>query len=312
MPRTSSPPRLVVVGSSNTDMVVQAPSIPRPGETIIGGEFIQAAGGKGANQAVAAARLGAQVVFVGRVGADALGDSALAGLQAEGIDTQHVVRDADAPSGVALIIVDDKGENSITVAPGANARLTAADVEQAAAAIDACDALLVQLETPLPSVGRAIALARSRGKRVVLNPAPYQWIPASLLADVEVLTPNETEASQLLDGRPITPDIAPAAAQTLRDMGVDSVIITAGRAGACIAAAEGDWRVPAFTVEAVDTTAAGDAFSAALTVALAEGQPLAAAARFAAAAAALTVTQRGAQPSLPDRETVEGFLASNQ
>jgi len=290
----ADPPRIVVVGSSNTDMVVRAERIPQPGETVVGGEFLRAAGGKGANQAVAAARLGGAVTFVVRLGADPLGEEALRTLEAEGLDLRYAQRDPEAASGVALILVDAGGENAIAVAPGANARLSAADVERAAPAIAACRCLLTQLETPLEPVAKAIALARQAGATVILNPAPYQPLPDDFLAQVDVLTPNEVEAGQLLGADAVTAETAFDAARTLRRRGPQSVLLTAGAAGAFLVDDLGERHYPALSVTAVDTTAAGDAFSGALAVALAAGRPLRLSAEFATVVAALTVPRRRA------------------
>lgn len=304
------PPRIVVVGSSNTDLVVRAPTLPGPGETVLGSSFLVTPGGKGANQAVAAARLGARVTLVARLGADEFGDRALAGLGREGIDTRFVARDAEAASGVALIVVSESGENAIAVAPGANMRLTAADVDRAAAAIRDADMLLLQLETPLPTVRHAATLAMKAGVPVILNPAPAAPLAGELLSRVSVLTPNELEAAALTGGSGAGVDAARQAALRLHASGVRDVVITLGREGALMEGAAGSGHVPGCTVTAVDTTAAGDAFNGALAVALAEGASLEHAVRFANRAAALSITRPGAQPSLPTREAVESFPAA--
>jgi ribokinase len=302
--------KIVVVGSSNTDMVVQVRHLPAPGETVLGGAFVMAAGGKGANQAVAAARLGAQVTFVARVGQDVFGERALAGFEREGISTQHIIADPEAASGVALITVDSAGENSITVAPGANARLSPEDVEGARAAIKDADVLLLQLEVPLETVQTAAELAHQAGVRVILNPAPAPAspLPPTLLAYVDVLTPNEKEASDLV-GASESPE---KAARGLLQHGVGAVVITLGARGALIAVPQDEQHVAGFAVEAVDTTAAGDAFNGGLAVALAEGQPLAEAVRFANACGALATTRLGAQPSLPTEDEVAALLATQK
>jgi len=302
--------KIVVVGSSNTDMVVQVPHLPAPGETVLGGAFVMAAGGKGANQAVATARLGAQVTLVARVGQDVFGERALAGFEREGISTQHIIADPEAASGVALITVDSAGENSIAVAPGANARLSPEDVERARETIQGADALLLQLEVPLETVQTAAELGRQAGVRVILNPAPAPGspLPPALLAYVDVLTPNEKEASDLV-GAPRSPE---KAARQLLQQGVGAVVVTLGARGALIAAPQGEQHVASFAVEAVDTTAAGDAFNGGLAVALAKGQPLGEAVRFASACGALATTQLGAQPSLPTEEEVTTFLAAHR
>jgi len=301
-------PKIVVVGSSNTDMTVKMDRLPKPGETLLGGEFITAAGGKGANQAVAAARAGGAVTFVARVGCDAMGDQAVGGFVKEGICTDYVFRDSSAPSGVALIFVAADGANSIAVAPGANGRLSPADVQQAGNALTGASALLVQLETPLETVQTAIALATQAGVPVVLNPAPAQFLPEELLAQVSILTPNESEASWLT-GIPVRGrKDAQKAAAMLMQRGARVVVITLGSRGALVATPDFMQMVRGFEVPAVDTTAAGDTFNGALAVALAEGKPLLETVRFAQAAAALSVMRAGAQESAPQRAETEDFL----
>lgn len=299
--------KIAVVGSSNTDMVVRVPHIPAPGETVLGGEFVMAPGGKGANQAVAAARLGAKVTLVARVGPDVFGERALAGFHQEGIITRYVTVDREAASGVALIFVDAAGENRIAVAPGANACLSPDDVQQAREAIEKADVLLLQLEVPTETVLAAAAVAHQAGVRVILNPAPAppNLLPAELLARVDILTPNESEAG-LLTGTQVSAEVA---ARRLAGQGVGAVIVTLGARGALIVTLDAQRLVPGFSVNAVDTTAAGDAFNGGLAVALAEGRPLAAAVRFANACGALATTRLGAQPSLPTVDEVEAFLA---
>jgi len=303
--------RVVVVGSANTDMVARVARLPKPGETVLGTEFQSVPGGKGANQAVAAARLGAVVTFVACVGADALGDGLVLGLEAEGIHTRYVVRDPDAPTGVALITVDEAtGENVIVVASSANAKLSVGLVEMAGDAIRAADVLVCQLESPLETVTAALKLAREAGKTTILNPAPAQPLTDELLSLVSVLTPNETEAALLAGNAQATPE---AAAATLRAKGAGQIVVTLGAAGVLLVTEDGETRVPSRSVpQVVDTTAAGDCFAGALAVALGEGKPLAQAAAFASAAAALSVTKTGAQPSLPSRFETEQFLAAPQ
>lgn len=301
--------RVLVVGSANADMIVQVDRLPRPGETILGGRFATAQGGKGANQAVAAARLGAQVTFVARLGQDALGDQARAAYQADGIDCTYLSRDPDQPTGVALILVDRQGENMIAVASGANAALSPAHVTEAAVSM-AADVVLTQLESPLPTVAAVLDLARSTGVRAILNPAPAQPLPDTLLQGV-ILTPNETEAAQLT-GLPVhTIEQAEAAARQLLDRGAAAVVVTLGRQGALLVTPNEVQAVPAFAVQAVDTTAAGDAFNGGMAVALSRGLALPEAGRYGNAVAALSVTRLGAQPSLPSQRAVDEFLAAH-
>jgi len=299
---------VLVVGSSNTDMIIRVPRIPRPGETVLGGEFAMAAGGKGANQAVAAARAGAAVVFVACVGEDVFGKKALEGFAADGIDTRFVRRVPGAPSGIALITVDGRGENSISVASGANARLEAADIQVAGEAFASADIVLLQLESPLGTVEAAARLAAERGAPVVLNPAPARELDDRLLRLASILTPNEHEA-QLLTGLPIADERgAREAARRLRERGPAAVVITLGERGVYASAEGFEGAVPAFNADPVDTTAAGDVFNGALAVALAEKLALPDALRFSQAAAAISVTRPGAQPSAPARAEIEAFM----
>jgi ribokinase len=300
---------IVVIGSSNTDMIVRTPTLPRPGETLLGGEFITAAGGKGANQAVAARRAGGQVAYVARIGSDMFGDLALAGWRQEGIDVSHVSQDPKAPSGVALIFVSHAGENSISVAGGANNKLSPALIKKAAPLIRSASTVLMQLETPLETIQAAAEIAAKAGVRVILNPAPAQPLSADLLKLVDVLTPNETEAELLTGIRIRNEKEALKAAAALQLAGAKNVIITLGSKGALVAAASAKPHfIPAFQVTPVDTTAAGDTFNGALAVALGEGRDLVDAARFASAAAAISITRMGAQPSAPKRKEIEKLL----
>jgi len=303
-------PKITVIGSLNIDLVVQVPRMPAPGETIAGHGFHIIPGGKGANQAVAAAKLGAQVTMVGRVGNDGFGQMQRRGMEALGIRTEFLITDEEEPTGTALIIVDAQGQNSIVVVSGANGRLTPADVEAARPAIGASDAVLLQLENPISTVQHAAEVARELGVPVVLNPAPAprQQLSRQLLRNVDYLIPNEFEATALAGIQVTSQDSAKRAAAYLRAQGVETVILTLGAQGALAISPQGTIYAPAFSVQAVDTTAAGDAFVAAFGVALCEGQPLPEALRFANATGALTVTRLGAQPSLPSREEVEAFL----
>jgi ribokinase len=300
--------RIFVVGSANTDMIVRVPRIPAPGETVLGGEFRTAAGGKGANQAVAAARAGGDVLLVAALGADAWGDAALQGYVEDGIDVNLVRRVPGAPSGVALILVDDRGENSIAVAPGANSQLSPRDVEPLARLLSPGDVVLLQLEIPLATVDAAARIARRHGARAVLNPAPALELPPELLASIALLTPNVSEAEQLT-GVPLQENAALIrAADALHHRGVEDVLITLGARGVFASAGPLRERIPGFPVEAVDSTAAGDVFNGSLAVGLAEGRDWPDAIRFATAAAALSVTRVGAQPSAPRRAEIEQFL----
>lgn len=302
--------RVVVVGSSNIDLVVRTEHMPVPGQTVLGGDLLIASGGKGANQAVAAARLGAEVTLVARIGSDMFGDRALAEITASGVQTDYVIRDPDAPSGTALIVVDDSGQNSIVVAPGANARLRPEDVDAARPAFEEADVVVVQFETLLETVIHVLRLAKQMNKRAILNPAPARTLPEGFLRGVDVITPNEIEAAMLL-GRPPDESSDPVEmAQALLGRGVGAAVVTLGRQGAVAVTPDRARQIAPFRVKAVDTTAAGDCFTGALACALGEGMGLEAAARFASAAAALSVTRPGAQSSMPHRGEVERFMAN--
>ena len=290
--------KILVIGSSNTDMTVKSEKMPAPGETVLGGEFIMGPGGKGANQAVAARRLGGDVCFICKVGRDIFGDNAVAGYDREGIDTSHVLR-SDKASGVALILVDKNAENSISVAPGANNDLTPEDIDSVADVIKASDYLILQLEIPVESVLRAAQIAHEAGVYVILNPAPACPLPAELFSYLSLITPNAGEV-ELMTG--VTGELDDKVA-ALRKMGVSDVIITLGSRGSYVAPEGREAElVPALKVNAVDTTAAGDTLCGALCVALSEGKDLAEAARFATKASSLTVQKMGAQSSIPYRK----------
>ena len=304
----SSRPKIVVVGSSNTDVVVRTPHLPAPGETVLASSMSTVQGGKGANQAVAAARLGADVVFVARVGDDGYGDAALAAFKADGIDTAYVTLDSNQPTGTAIIGVDETtGENSIFVVSGANGCVSVEDVESASSAIASADILVCQLEVPLAAIETALRIAHKAGVPSILNPSPVQPLSPEILKIVTVLVPNEGEA-QLLAGETALKELGEIG-EALRSQGVGTVLITLGKEGALLVDESGARRFPGVVVtEVVDTTGAGDCFTGALAVALAEGQGIERAVKFASAAAAISVTRAGAQPSLPYRNEVDRKL----
>ncbi|MGH7333085.1 MAG: ribokinase [Candidatus Rokuibacteriota bacterium] len=303
-----SAPRVLVIGSANVDFVVAVERLPAPGETVSGGTLLVNHGGKGANQAVAARRLGAEVRFVGCVGDDTSGSAVRAALTAEGIEVTGLVTTREAATGTALIVVDAAGRNQIAVAPGANHRLTVEAIEGGLAHLGWAQVLVCQLETPLATVQHALAAARARGVPTVLNPAPVQAVPDEIWPLVDYLTPNETETAQLSGQAVGSLDEARAAGRALAARGSRMVIVTLGEKGALACGTTSSLHVPALPVSAVDTTAAGDAFNAALAVGVARGQSLGGALRFAAAAAGLACTRRGAQDSLPRGDEVEAAL----
>lgn len=292
--------KIVVIGSSNTDMTIKGDRLPKPGETVLGGEFRMGPGGKGANQAVAAQRLGADVSFICKVGRDIFGDNAIAGYQKEGIDCSRILR-SDKASGTALILVDGNAENCIAVAPGANADLTPEDVDSVADVISSADYLILQLEIPVESVLRAAKIAHEAGVYVILNPAPACHLPEELFGYISLITPNQTE-SALLSGVEGNLD---AAVERLMQLGVKDVVVTLGSKGSLVISEGAKTLVPSLKVKAVDTTAAGDTFCGALCVALSEGCSLVDAAGFATKASALTVQKMGAQDSIPHRSDIK-------
>ncbi|HWK58067.1 MAG TPA: ribokinase [Parapedobacter sp.] len=296
--------KIIVVGSMNMDMVVKTSHIPQPGETVLGGSFFMNPGGKGANQAVAVARLGGDVAFVGKIGDDIFGKQSAQLFDEEGVDTNGILSDHDSPSGIALITVDEQGENSIVVAPGANAHLEPADVERVLEKYPDSKLLLMQLEVPMRTVEFAAQHARKKGMQVILNPAPANALVPSVFHLVDILTPNVNEA-EMLSGVRIT-DIPSArqAAESIRERGVKHVIVTLGKDGAALLEGGVFYHIPAPVVETVDTTAAGDVFNGALAVALAEGKGLTDATSFACRAASIAVTKMGAQSSIPFRNEV--------
>jgi len=291
--------RIAVIGSSNTDMVIKTSKLPIPGETILGGKFFMNPGGKGANQAVAAARLGGKVSFIAKTGDDVFGKQARQIFENENINTDYLVTDPGHPSGVALITVDAKGENCIVVAPGSNGYLSQGDIELAREEILRSDIVLMQLEIPLETVVYAANLAFDAGKKVILNPAPAAQITDELLSKLYLITPNETEA-ELISGVPVKDiESATLAARNLFGRGVKVVIITLGSKGALLYTGDEAKLIPSPKVEAIDTTAAGDVFNGAIAVAISEGLELEKAVEFACKAAAISVTRMGAQASAP-------------
>ena len=300
--------RLVVLGSVNADHVLRVPHFPRPGETLTGHSYQVVPGGKGANQAVAAARLGAPVSFIARIGDDAIGQQMRQGFEQDGIDVSAVELDETLPTGIAIIYVSDEGENSIGISAEANGALSPAMVKRHEAMIADAHTLLLQLEVPLESVFEAAKLARSHGTRVVLNPAPAQPLSSELLALVDLITPNQTEA-ELLTGVKVSDEASAAqAAACFHQMGISDVMITLGSQGVYCSNARQQQLIPGFRVEAVDTTAAGDTFNGALMAAELAGADFNAAVRFAHGAAALSVTKFGAQSSIPSKVEVDAFL----
>ena len=306
-------PEIVVIGSSNTDMVIKSTHLPQPGETVLGGQFITAPGGKGANQAVAAARLDGNVAFITAIGRDNLGNQALQNFRKEGIDNSGIKQIKNCPSGIALIMVDDAAENIISVAPGANAQLSPALIDQNQHLLTSAHIVLMQLEIPLETVEHAARIAHQGKALIILNPAPARKLPPELLNTIDILTPNATEAGFLTNTTVNNEASAGVAAQKLHFQGVQTVIITLGGSGALLSSAEnGTELIPAFPAEPQDTTAAGDAFNGALAVALAENWSLRTAVQFANAAASITVTRIGAQPSLPRREEISIIWKHNE
>lgn len=306
-------PDVVVLGSLNMDLVVRSPRMPRPGETILGEHFLTVPGGKGANQAAAAARLGASVEMIGRVGADAFGPTLVSNMRDQGVGVRHVTRDERASTGVALIVVDDAGENSIVVVPGANGRVPVGDVRAAKDLFAGARFFVAQLEVPIPTVRAAIQMAREADVRVILNAAPAQRVDGEMMHGVYCLVVNEFEA-QTLAGMAVCEDIESLseAGQSLLELGVVMAVITLGAKGALLVTRERVAHVPARRVSVVDTTAAGDAFVGGLTAAFLEGLDLVDAVRYATCAGTLAATRLGAQPSLPSAEEVRAFYRGGQ
>jgi len=303
--------QIVVIGSSNTDMVVKSDRIPIPGETILGGEFMMTDGGKGANQAVAVARLGGKITFVARIGKDMFGDNAINEYKEYGIDTSHIARD-ETSSGIALIMVDSNAENCISVASGANAKLSKADVDAAQTNITNAEILLMQMEIPMDVICYAAEMAEKKGVKVILNPAPATPLPSRLYKSLYIITPNRTEAEILSGIQVDSLDTAKEAARLIADKGVNTVVITLGSDGSLILLDNEYYHIPARKVKAIDTTAAGDVFNGAMCVALSEGKSVIEAVKFATIASSISVTRMGAQSSIPLRTEVDALINNNQ
>lgn len=302
---------IYVIGSSNTDMVVKASKLPSPGETVLGGTFLMNPGGKGANQAVAASRLGGKVTFVSCVGNDVFGKKALEQFRDEKISTSYIAANTQYPSGIALINVDESGENTIVVAPGANTQVSIPLIEAALQSLPAGAIVLVQLEIPLESVEFVVEQAPLKNARMILNPAPATKLKDDLLKNLYLITPNESEAELLTGIRIQDEDDASIAAGVLHEKGVPNVVITLGAKGALLSESGKSTLIKAPSIDRVtDTTAAGDCFNGAIAVALAEGKDLLAAVTFACHAASISVTRMGAQSSLPNRKEVDNLLAT--
>jgi len=296
--------KIVVVGSTNMDMVVKTNHIPVPGETVLAGSFFMNPGGKGANQAVAAARLGGDIIFISKVGNDIFGKQSAQLFDEEGINTSYILSDEELPSGVALITVDQSGENSIVVASGANANLFPVDLDDALNDIGSAYIILMQLEIPMETIHFVAKYAASKNVRVILDPAPANTLSAELLSHIDIITPNQTEA-EILSGVKVTNiESAKKAAKIIYGKGVKNVIVTMGTSGAVICQEGKIQLVPAQKVEALDTTAAGDVFNGALAVALSEGKTLLDSVKFACLAAGISVTRMGAQSSIPCRNEI--------
>lgn len=298
--------KIVVIGSCNTDMVIKVHHLPLPGETIIGYDFMTNQGGKGANQAVAVARMGGDTSFIARLGDDSFGKNSLELLKCEGIDTEYVKLTPGVATGVAMIPVDEKGENSIIVASGANAMLSEEDIDKAKELIASAAIVLMQLETPVPTLIHAAKIAHEAGVKVVLNPAPFpkEPLPVEFLQNVDLIIPNETEITGMTGVQIVDPESIKAAIEGVRSLGVKDVVLTAGGAGAYLIDGGELVNVPTFKTTVVDTTAAGDTFCGSLCVALSRGESLKDAVRFANKAASISVSRMGAWRSIPQKEEV--------
>ncbi|MFP4366326.1 MAG: ribokinase [Bacteroidales bacterium] len=299
--------KIIVVGSSNTDMVVKVPHIPAPGETVMGSELLTIQGGKGANQAVGAARAGGDVIFIACVSDDTFGTESIENYKKDNIDTSFIKVKPGMHSGVALINVAADGENSIAVAPGANSHLLPDDIKKAKDAFSGAGAVLVQLEIPMETVSAVATLAGEFGVPMILNPAPGAKLPHDLLRQISVITPNESEAALLTGTKEVNDDTIPVMAKKLYDLGIETVILTLGSKGIYLMNSDFQGLIPGFKVKAVDTTAAGDVFNGALATALSENKTVRQAIDFAQRAAAISVTRMGAQPSAPELQEINDY-----
>jgi ribokinase len=296
--------KIVVIGSSNTDMVIKSESLPAPGETILGGSFLMSQGGKGANQAVAIARLGGDITFVSKIGNDTFGRNSIELYEKEKINIDYIFSDTNSASGIALIMVDKRGENCIAVASGANSRLSIKDIDQVRSVLENADILLMQLEIPMETVEYAAKIAYENGVKVILNPAPAANISSELLKSLYAIIPNNSEA-EVISGINVNDwRSAREAANTISSKGVENVIITLGSMGAMVKDGDLFYEVPAKKIEAIDTTAAGDTFCGAFCVGISEGLSILDAVKFANNFAGITVTREGAQPSIPYRDEI--------
>jgi ribokinase len=303
--------KVVVIGSYNTDLTIKTGRIPRPGETIIGGIFSEGGGGKGANQAVAAARAGADVSFIARVGNDALGRVGVNRLIDEKIDTRFIFLDNDVPTGVAFIVVDERGENSIVVASGANARLSPSDIDTAQDEIFSAGVLLVQLESPIEAIRAAIKKSHERDTIVILNPAPAQSLEQNLLQEIDIITPNKVEAEMITGIKVTDEESLRSIVKKFFEYGIKNVLITLGSKGVFAGLPDIMKFIPAFKVSPIDSTGAGDVFSGSLAAFISEGMPIEKAIKLASASASISVTRMGAQRSAPDRMEIENFIFTN-
>jgi ribokinase len=304
--------KVVIIGSYNTDLTIKTGRIPRPGETVIGGAFTEGGGGKGANQAVAAVRAGAKVSFIARVGCDVLGKNGIQRLADEGIDTRYIIYDPEVPTGIAFIVVDERGENSIVVASGANARLSPDDIKAAQDEISSAAVLLVQLESPIETIRKAIEIAHKKGAIVILNPAPVQPLEQNLLKEIDIITPNKVEAEMITGIKVTDEESLHAIVKKFFEYGIKNVLITLGSKGIFAGYSNTMELIPAYKVCSIDSTGAGDVFSGSLAAFLSEGMSIEKAVKMANVSASLSVTRLGAQNSAPHRSEIEGFVVARE